>query len=84
MTMEFSTLKECPDCKGKGGGEGFMCGPASSVYGFISCGLCKGQKTVTAEVAACYGLGMVLRRLRQERNLGQIECGKRYGLKTAP
>lgn len=59
----------CPSCNEKGGGEGFMCGPAGDRFGWIPCSFCNSSGQVTEEAADRYEFGKKMAKDRRERRI---------------
>lgn len=70
----------CPSCNGRGGGEGFMCGPGNCGYGFISCSLCKKSGQVSEEAAKRYAFGRTMAKERIGRRVASKEEASRLGV----
>lgn len=70
----------CPSCNGKGGGEGFSCGPRGDRFGWIPCSFCKGSKEVTKEAAKRYEFGKKMAKERRERRVASRREAERLGV----
>lgn len=71
---------DCPSCNGRGGGEGFTCGPGNCGYGFIPCSFCKKSGQVTEEAAERYRFAKVMAKERRDRRVASRQEAERLGV----